>query len=283
MEARTRRFYRKWRARRKIASIPTLLVMKRGQSADTASEAILRGEIMSLFEDAMSVAVQLPMGERERLARALGLNVHTRGAGQTLPLNQFVNRPADPSKTDPAAWRQAETGHAVLNTQTGESAAIEDGPNAVVGIWSHLKEAIHDAGDSEFPNVSSLAKGAPVLVHTAVVTDLAVGRAEAIAFFQTPPVEIRLATATYLALLGACENEEQVRRMRAFVQPFAVLSLGPMASSRAAELMLQHTSNGLGALDSLVAATAMAHEIPLVVRDSGAFAGIAELQVVKYF
>ena len=240
---------------------------------------------MSLFEDAMSVAVQLPMGERERLARALGLNVHTRGAGQTLPLNQFVNRPAaDPSKTDPAAWRKAETGHAVLDTQAApDPTIIRDGAEAILGIWSHLEEAVHEAGSSEFPNIASLPKGAPVLVHTAVVTDLAVGRKEATAFFQTPPVEIRLATATYLALLGACENEEQVRRMRAFVQPYAVLSLGPMASSRAAELMLQHTSKGLSALDALVAATAMAHEIPLVVREPGAFQGISELQVVKYF
>jgi predicted nucleic acid-binding protein len=56
-----------------------------------------------------------------------------------------------------------------------------------------------------------------------------------------------------------------------------------MASSRAAELMLLHATNGLSALDALVAATAMAHEIPLVVREPGAFAGITELTVVKYF
>ncbi|MDF2440274.1 MAG: hypothetical protein JWN98_1258 [Abditibacteriota bacterium] len=235
---------------------------------------------MSLFEDVMSMAVQMPMEERERLARALGLNVHTRGPGKTLPLNQFVNRP---DISNPQAWRKAETGHAVLNTATGPTVEIEPGPRAIEAMWSHLEEVVAPQGESEVPNVRSLPQGSPVVVHTAVVTDLALGREEAVSFFNQPPVEVRLATASYLAVLGATEDEEQVRRVRAFVQPYAVLSLGPMASSRAAELMLLHATNGLSALDALVAATAMAHEIPLVVREPGAFAGIPELTVVKYF
>ena len=236
---------------------------------------------MSLFEDAMAVAVQLPMTDRERLGRALGLNVHAGGGkGKTLPLNQFVNRP---DISNPQEWRARETGHAVLDTQAAHAAPIENGPLAIVGMWSHFEDAVPPEGESETPNVSSLRPGHPVVVHTSVATELAVGRPEAVAFWKSPPVEPRLATATYLALLGAAEDEEQVERIRAFVQPYAVLSLGPMASSRAAELMLLHAANGLSALDALVAATALAHEIPLVVREPGAFAGIRELQVVKYF
>ncbi len=236
---------------------------------------------MSLFEDAMAVAVQLPMAERERLGRALGLNVHLKGGpGKTLPLNQFVNRP---DISNPEAWRARETGHAVLDTRAGQAAPIANGPGAIEGMWSHFEDIIPPEGHSEVPNVTSLARSQPVVVHTAVATDLAVGRPEAVHFWHNLPVEPRLATASYLALLGAAENEEQVDRIRAFVQPYAVLSLGPMASSRAAELMLQHVTSGLSALDALVAATALAHEIPLVVREPGAFAGIAELQVVKYF
>ena len=234
---------------------------------------------MSLFEEAMAVAVQLPTPERERLARALGLNVHTRGPGKTLPLNQFVNRP---DISDPQAWRARETGHAVLDTR-GPGAPIESGPRAIAGMWSHFEDVVPPQGESEIPNVSSLSRNHPVVVHTTVATDLAVGREEAIQFWSAPPVEPRLATASYLALLGAAEDEDQVARIRTFVQPYAVLSLGPMASSRAAELMLEHSTNGLSALDALVAATAIAHEIPLVVREPGAFLGIRELQVVKYF
>jgi predicted nucleic acid-binding protein len=236
---------------------------------------------MSLFEDVMALAVQLPTSERERLGRALGLSVHTKGPGKTLPLNQFVNRP---DLSNPQAWRKAETGHAVLNTEVGEAAAtpVIDGPAAIHNIWSHLAADVAPRADSGLTTAASLATGHPVVVHHEVCAALALGEAAAVKFFAQPPVEIRLATASYLALLDAAEDEEQIRRIRAFVQPFAVLSLGPMASSRAAELMLLHSTQGLTALDALIAATALAHEIPLLVREPGAFTHIAELQVVTY-
>ena len=47
----------------------------------------------------------------------------------------------------------------------------------------------------------------------------------------------------------------------------------------AVELLLEHGLNGLGPLDALVAATALAHEIPLYTREA-VFQAIAELEVV---
>ena len=99
-------------------------------------------------------------------------------------------------------------------------------------------------------------------------------------FWADPPVEVRLATATYLYLLEGCAGADQRARVKAFVQPYAVLSLGPLASTRAAQLMLEHGDAGLSALDALVAATAIAHEIPLVTRTPRPFAGIEDLHVV---
>lgn len=238
---------------------------------------------MSLFEDVMQLAVQLPTAERERLAQALGVkpqsSVTPPTTGQRLPLHQFAAN-LDPSKTNPVAWRKAETGHAVLATAAND-VAIAPGPEALAGIWQHLADAIGKPEASSVSLASSLPTGSPVLVHTTVCTALALGEPEALEFFQAPPVEIRLATATYLALLGAAENEEQQRRIRAFVQPYAVLSLGPMASSRSVELMFAHgLENDLSALDALIAATALAHEIPLVTRDPRNFQGIDGLHVV---
>src|SRR5437764_5483786 len=107
----------------------------------------------------------------------------------------------------------------------------------------------------------------PAVVATDVCFDLALGVPEAEAFFRRPPVDIRLATATYLELLQAARSPEEQRRIKRFVQPYPVLSLGPMASSRAVELLLAHTiPDGLTALQALAAATALAHEIPLVTR-----------------
>src|SRR5947209_2540418 len=120
----------------------------------------------------------------------------------------------------------------------------------------------------------------PALVATDLCADLAYGLPEAVAFFQEPPVEIRLATATYLALLAAARNADEQYRIQRFAAPYSVLSLGPMASSTAVKLLLDHgLATGLGALDALVAATALAHEIPLYTR-SPVFQGLPDLEVV---
>lgn len=241
---------------------------------------------MSLFEDAMSIAVQLPIGERERLARALGLNVHTKGPGTTLPLNQFVSRPnpaTDPAQS--AAWRKAETGHAVLNTEASAlaaSAEVPEGPRALFNLWSTPE--LETTALGEAPLASSLPRNSPVIVHTDVCAELAYGRDAALAFFENPPVEVRLATATYLALLNGAQEANELRHVQQFVKPYAVLSLGPMASSRSVELMLANSgTEGFNPLDALIAATALAHEIPLVVRDPRPFQNIRELRVVRAY
>lgn len=122
----------------------------------------------------------------------------------------------------------------------------------------------------------------PAVIATDVCFDLALGVPEAVQFFQNPPVDIRLATATYLELLQAARSPEEQRRLRRFVQPYAVLSLGPMASSRAVELLLSHgLTDGLEALQALAAATALAHEIPLVTRNPEPYQNIPDLRLVQ--
>lgn len=226
----------------------------------------------------MAIAVQLTMEERERLAQALGVRTpEARPGSRPLPLSQFTPRP------DPVAWRKAETGHAVLATGGG-SADIPAGAAALAGIWSHRDSPELVDATSEAMPASSLPRLQPVVVNTDVCYALGLGRQKAITFFEQPVVEPRLATATYLALLAAAEDEDQIARLRRFVQPFAVLSLGPMASSRAAELMVEHgLSSGLQPLDALIAATALAHEIPLVAVDTRPFAGIAGLEVCRAY
>jgi predicted nucleic acid-binding protein len=125
-----------------------------------------------------------------------------------------------------------------------------------------------------------MAAHRPALVGTDVCVDLALGRPEAVAFFKAPPVEIRLSTITYLTLLAEARSREEARRIQRFVAPYPVLSLGPMASSSAVELILDPSvGGGLSPLDALVAATALAHEIPLYTRDP-VFDGIEGLEVV---
>lgn len=231
---------------------------------------------MSLFEDVMSLAVQLPMTERERLARALGVNAHTRGAGKTLSLNAFVSQPAE----DAASWRVRETGHAVVDTRSAGTDPNAIGPAAVFGLHG---EGGAVETDASLPLASSLPRGAPAVAAPEMVLALAAGDPRVREFWTNGPVELRLATASYLALLETARDESEARRMGNFVQPFAVLSLGPMASSRAVELMARRDGAPLQALEALAAATALAHEIPLVALDGAPYAGIAELQVVRPF
>jgi len=240
---------------------------------------------MSLFEDVMALAVQMPMNERERLARALGLNAHTKGAGKTLPLNQFVSQPqANALSNDPgqaAAWRARETGHAVVDVQSAQTETAPGAPS-LSGLWQEEAEDI--AENSDIARASSLPRNSPVIVHSDVCLSLAQGNAAAQGFWNDLPVEPRLATATYLTLLARAQNESEVRRVQKFVEPFAVLSLGPMASSRAVELVITHGArDGLAPLDALIAATALAHEIPLVTLNSAPFQNVMGLQVVRPF
>ena len=225
---------------------------------------------MSLYEDAVATAVKLPLAERERLAQALGLKLAPRATLQM----------AAPMRPDAKTWREAERGHAVLDV--GASNA-KPGPDAIRGMWADSDLQTADSLADEAANadeVAQLPAGSPVVVHTSVMTALTMNLAPTQSFWQSPPVEIRLATATYLYLLEHCADENERARVKAFVQPFAVLSLGPMASTRAAQLMLESGDSGLSALDSLIAATAIAHEIPLVTRTPRPFANIRDLQVV---
>ena len=229
---------------------------------------------MSLYEDAVATAVKLPLAQREALAQALGLKLAPRA---TLPMAMPSSNAQRP---DAKSWREAERGHAVLDVGATNAAP---GPAAIRGMWAEhdLETANSLAGEAANPDeVAGLPAGSPVVVHTSVVTALALDLAPTQTFWQAPPVEVRLATATYLYLLEGCTNAAQRARVKAFVQPFAVLSLGPMASTRAAQLMLESGDSGLSALDALIAATAIAHEIPLVTRTPRPFASIQDLQVV---
>lgn len=216
---------------------------------------------MSLFEDAMSIAVQLPQDQRERLAKALGVQTD-QSRKSTLPM---VNATAHP---DPVAWRKAETGHAVLATDVHlRDEEIPTGALAIQGIWSNRAAELLHKSTFAAPSAKTLPAENPVVVHHDINIALACGDAEIIRFYQNPIVEVRLATAGYLQLLNLCKTTSEQQRIRRFVQPFAVLSLGPMASSLAVELMVKHQT-GLQPLDALTAATAIAHEIPLVTRSA---------------
>jgi predicted nucleic acid-binding protein len=222
---------------------------------------------MSELQYVLQLARALGPAEQQQLIRALTAGSPAAG----LPLLA----PSAPSPHS-AAWVRAERGHAVLATEPEATADIPPGAGAIAGIWPHLAapEARVEAGRP------ATAYSGPVLVATDVCLGLARGEPGAWAVFTGGRLEIRLSTVSYLELLACSTGPEDDRRLRQFVAPYAVLSLGPVASNRSVELLFAHREEGLDPLRALVAATALAHEIPLVAHDVRPFARIDGLRLL---
>lgn len=220
------------------------------------------------IERAFEMVSLLSTEDRQRLLQVLS----PRQTRIDLPLMQSTGAPS-PQSSD---WIKAERGHAVLATYDVPDEAIPAGAAAIAGIWSRADAGQPSRGDA--PNLGSYR--GPALIATDVCLDLGCGLPAAVELFRTGSVEVRLATATYLELLATSSGSAQRRRVQRFVSSFAVLSLGPMASSRSVELMLEQGGSGLEPLEALAAATALAHEIPIITRRTDHFEGIEDLEVL---
>jgi hypothetical protein len=86
-------------------------------------------------QDILNQIQSLSPPEREQLLRAL---VAPAGRGSDLPLaSPTAIAMARPDVRDPVGWRKAETGHAVLDTDTPErDDEIPAGPRAIAGMWA---------------------------------------------------------------------------------------------------------------------------------------------------
>ena len=163
-----------------------------------------------------------------------------------------------------------------MDTADAPDREIPAGAAAIAGIWT--KGDVGEPVPGATPNLASYT--GPALIATDVCVDLGCGLPPAVELFRDGAVEVRLATATYLELLALAGGPGERKRIQRFASTFAVLSLGPMASSRSVELMLEQAERGLEPLEALAAATALAHEIPLVTRRTDHFGGIADLEVL---
>jgi tRNA(fMet)-specific endonuclease VapC len=103
------------------------------------------------------------------------------------------------------------------------------------------------------------------------------------------PGEIALAAITaYEIWVGVLGSQSPQRRQTQFEQLLAEVDVVPfdtVISRRAAELRraLERRGEGIGPLDTLIAATALAHGATLVTRNMREFGRVPGLDVVNWF
>ncbi len=90
---------------------------------------------------------------------------------------------------------------------------------------------------------------------------------------------------SYLELLQGAKDREEVSRIRSFLADlrFVVLPVSENVGERAATYMEEYAlSGGLGALDALIAATAVENDLPLATANRKHFAMIRGLRVAVF-
>lgn len=128
-----------------------------------------------------------------------------------------------------------------------------------------------------------------LLDANAVVDYLRGKGAVATHMLAVPPAEIGLpAVAAYEVWVGVMGSQNAARRTILFEQLLASLRILPFdggTSRKAAELrhVLERRGEGIGPLDTLIAATALANDATLVTRNLREFARIPGLKVVNWY
>jgi len=105
----------------------------------------------------------------------------------------------------------------------------------------------------------------------------------------TPPSEIALpaiaAYETWVGVLGSQNAKRRQAQFEHFLAVVGVLAFDSAISRRAAELRqaLERRGEPIGPLDTLIAATALAHNATLVTRNVREFGRVPGLNVANWF
>lgn len=92
-----------------------------------------------------------------------------------------------------------------------------------------------------------------------------------------------ISTVTQMELIVGCQNKKELRLMDQFLDSFIILRLDEQASDVAVELLRRYRlSHGLLIPDALIAATAIANDLPLVSKNQRDYRFIEDLQLLPY-
>ncbi|MBE9108406.1 type II toxin-antitoxin system VapC family toxin [Nodosilinea sp. LEGE 07298] len=126
---------------------------------------------------------------------------------------------------------------------------------------------------------------AQLLVDTDILIDVA--NNDAIAkprlAYESQTSILAVSTITVMELTVGCRNKAELQALTRFLAQFQVLTLTSQVSERATQLLQDYfLSHGLLIADSLVAATAIENQIPLLSKNQRDFRFIRALNLLTY-
>ena len=123
------------------------------------------------------------------------------------------------------------------------------------------------------------------VVDTDILIDAGRGVGEAVTCLTNIEQQSSLAASviTQMELFIGCRDKAELRQVEKFLRRFLLLKLTEPASDAAVDLLRQYRlSHGLLIADSLIAATALVHNAPLISKNQRDYQFIAGLNLLAY-
>lgn len=121
-----------------------------------------------------------------------------------------------------------------------------------------------------------------LLVDTCVLIDLSRGKPEAVAWLASLPSLPLVHTLVAAELLVGARNTADMRGLRRLLGGFGVATASPAAQALSVELVARHRlADGVGALDMLLAATALDLGASVATLNERHFRMVVGLSVVR--
>ncbi|MCB2262167.1 MAG: type II toxin-antitoxin system VapC family toxin [Candidatus Thiosymbion ectosymbiont of Robbea hypermnestra] len=124
-----------------------------------------------------------------------------------------------------------------------------------------------------------------ILIDTDILIDAGLDVQHAIGCLKQYEQRTQLAVSiiTKMELVVGCRNKNELRNIEKFLQRFEIFSVDEAISEKADELLISYRlSHGLRIPDSLIAATAIIGNCPLVSKNQRDYRFITELDLLPY-
>ncbi len=121
-----------------------------------------------------------------------------------------------------------------------------------------------------------------ILLDTDVAIDILRKHPPAMAWISSVQDRVCLPGIVALELYQGCHNKREVKALQKQIAPFAILWPDDNASNIALDTYADaHLTHSLGILDSLIAATALTHNVSLHTFNQKHFAAVPGLQTIQ--